>query len=170
VAGEEALGLNPILLNGDIEDGELHPAGVTFLGGRHIRIALVGESGDDDDEPENVHRVLSEERLGRLAAILDETSRKNQLIDVDDKLGPDPDRDQFLERARLGLAGRPDRRAAARSTYVYRSMRERYGVVRGRESILPFDLVLQGNFTDLTLGAFPRWRMPKETPDAFLYR
>ncbi len=170
VAGADALGLNPVLMNGEIEDGELHPNGVTFLGGRHIRIALVGETGDEDDEAENVHRVLSEERLARLAAILDETARKNQLIDVDDTLGPDPDRDQFLERARLGLAGRPDRRAAARSTYVYRSMRERYGVVRGRESILPFDLVLQGNFTDLTLGAFPRWRMPKETPDAFLYR
>ena len=49
-------------------------------------------------------------------------------------------------------------------------MRERYGLVRGRESILPFDLVFQGNFQDLGLGAFPRWRLPEETPDAFLYK
>jgi hypothetical protein len=49
-------------------------------------------------------------------------------------------------------------------------MRERYGLVRGRESILPFDLVLQGSFSNLNLGAFPRWRPPKETPDIFLYR
>jgi hypothetical protein len=43
-------------------------------------------------------------------------------------------------------------------------------MVRGRESVLPFDLVLQGSLGDLTLGAFPRWRYPKQTPDAFLYR
>jgi len=49
-------------------------------------------------------------------------------------------------------------------------MRERYGVVRGRESILPFDLVFQGSFSDFQLGAYPRWRPPEETPDAFLYR
>jgi hypothetical protein len=49
-------------------------------------------------------------------------------------------------------------------------MRERYGLVRGRESVLPFDLVVQGSLQDLSLGAFPRWRPPKETPDAFLYR
>jgi hypothetical protein len=53
---------------------------------------------------------------------------------------------------------------------VYESLRERYGVVRGRDSILPFDLVFQGSLFDLSLGAFPRWRQPKETPDAFLYR
>jgi hypothetical protein len=49
-------------------------------------------------------------------------------------------------------------------------MRERYGMVRARDSILPFDLVLQGSFHDLSLGAFPRIRAPKETPDAFLYK
>ena len=35
---------------------------------------------------------------------------------------------------------------------------------------LPFELVFQGSFDDLQLGAYPRWREPKETPDAFLYR
>ena len=84
---------------------------------------------------------MSLERLSQLAAVLDETTRRNQLLDVDDNLAPDADRDRFLERARLGLVDRPDRRPTAQSTYVYRSMRERYGVVRGRESVLPFDLV-----------------------------
>ena len=50
------------------------------------------------------------------------------------------------------------------------AVRERYGMVRHRESILPFDLVFQGSFSTLSLGAFPRMRKPKETPDAFLYR
>lgn len=171
VAGEQGLGLNPLLLNDEIEDGELHPRGVSFLGGRRLRIDLVGREGDDeDDEPDPVYRTLSSERLARLVSTLDETTRRNQLIDGDDRLEPDADRDRFIERARLGLAGRPDERPTARSTYVYKSMRERYGMVRGRESILPFDLVLQGSFADLSLGAFPRWRPPKQTPDAFLYR
>jgi hypothetical protein len=30
--------------------------------------------------------------------------------------------------------------------------------------------VLQGSLEDMSLGAFPRWRKPKETPDAFLYK
>jgi hypothetical protein len=49
-------------------------------------------------------------------------------------------------------------------------MRERYGLVRSREPILPVELVVQGSFDDMSLGAFPRIRMPKRTPDAFLYR
>ena len=31
-------------------------------------------------------------------------------------------------------------------------------------------IVLQGSFEDMSLGAFPRIRMPKPTADAFLYR
>ena len=49
-------------------------------------------------------------------------------------------------------------------------MRERFGMVRARESILPFDIVLQGSFHSLSIGAFPRFRPPKETPDAILFR
>ena len=30
-------------------------------------------------------------------------------------------------------------------------------------------LVLRGSLSDLSLGAFPRFREPRETPDAFLY-
>jgi len=170
VAGDEGLGLRPELLNERVEDGELHPEGVTFLGGRRIMIALVDEGGDDDDPPVHVRRIISERRVGRTAAILDTTARQNQLIDPDEELGSDGDRDQFVERAALGLVSEPDQRPTARSSYVYRSMRERYGMVRGRDSMLPVDLVFQGNFTDLSLNAFPRWRAPKKTPDAFLYK
>ncbi len=31
-------------------------------------------------------------------------------------------------------------------------------------------LVVQGSLSDLTLGAFPRLRPPRATPDAVLYR
>jgi hypothetical protein len=49
-------------------------------------------------------------------------------------------------------------------------VREKYGLVRSRESILPVDIVISGSLPDLGLGAFPRLRTPKETPDAMLYR
>jgi hypothetical protein len=170
VAGPAGFGINPILINGKIEDGELHPIGITLLGGLNVRFDMVGEEGDEDAIPLPMYKEISSKRMAQLAAMLDETTRRNELIDPDDSLAADADRDQFLERALLGLADRPDKRPTAQSTYVYESMRERYGLVRGRESILPFDLVFQGSFTDLNLGAFPRWRPPKETPDAFLYR
>ena len=169
VAGEDGLGLRPELLNERTEDGELHPEGVTFLGGQRIMIALLDEDGDEDAEPAYVFRTVSQRRIGRTAALIDTTARKNQLIDPDEQLGSDGDRDQYIERAALGLTSEVDDRPSARSTYVYRSMRERYGMVRSRESVLPVDLVFQGNFTDLSLNAFPRWRPPKKTPDSFLY-
>jgi hypothetical protein len=43
-------------------------------------------------------------------------------------------------------------------------------MVRSRESILPVEIVISGSLPDLGLGAFPRVRMPKETPDAVLYK
>ena len=170
VAGPNGLGIQPELINGDLADGELHPTGVTLLGGRELRFHLLPASGDEEDEPVQIDKTVSKQRLSQLASVLDETTRRNQLIDEDDSLAPDADRDRYLERARLGLVDEPDMRPTAQSAYVYKSMRERYGVVRGRESVLPFDLVFQGSVTDFQLGAFPRWRKPKETPDAYLYR
>ncbi len=170
VAGVNGLGIQPELINGDLADGELHPTGVTLLGGRQLRFHLIPASGDAEDEPIQIDKTVSKQRLSQLASVLDETTRRNQLIDTDDALAPDAGRDRYLERARLGLVDEPDMRPASQSNYVYKSMRERYGVVRGRESVLPFDLVFQGSIADFQLGAFPRWRKPKETPDAFLYR
>jgi len=42
--------------------------------------------------------------------------------------------------------------------------------VRSRESVLPFDIVFSASLSGLDLGAFPRIRPPRETPDAMLYR
>ena len=154
----------------DLENGELHPHGVSFLGGRLIEVALLDEDGDEDADPVLIKRPISEERLARAVTMLDEMSIHNARIDHDYTTAPDAQRDLFFERARLGLTGVEDRRALAQSTYVYKSVRERYGMVRARESILPFDLVFRGSAGDLGLGAFPRWREPRNTPDAFLYR
>ena len=170
VAGRGGLGVRAALLDGELENGELHPHGVTFLGGRLIEVALLDKNGDEDADPVLVNRPISEERLARAVAMLDEMSIHNARIDRDYTTDPDAQRDLFFERARLGLTGVADRRALAQSTFVYKSVRERYGMVRSRESILPFDLVFRGSVGDLGLGAFPRWREPKSTPDAFLYR
>ena len=143
---------------------------MSFIGGRYLEFEFLAESGDEDDPPKKVRKKISQQRLMRLAAVLDDTARRNYRVDPDSDLAPDPRRDLFIERARLGLAEDPDRRATAQSTYVFQSARERFGMVRGRESILPFDLVVRGDLSSAGIAAFPRWRKPRETPDAFLYR
>lgn len=169
-AGPLGLGLDPHLLDEESSNGELHPSGVTLIGGRAVELHFLAASGDDDDPPTIVYQQLSEERFARLIAKLEETSFRNSLIDPDERLGADASRDVFFERARVGLVEDIDPRSLASSNYAYRGMRERYGMVRARESILPFDLVISGSVTDLSLGAFPRIRNPKTTPDAFLFR
>jgi len=116
------------------------------------------------------HERLDPEEMARVVSVLEETSFRNSLLDADDAIVPDADRDAFFERLRLGLADEIDARPAAQSSYAYRGLRERYGMVRARESILPFELVMRGSLSDLSLGAFPRFLEPRETPDAFLYR
>lgn len=170
VAGPQGLGLAPGLLDGDPSNGELHPDGVALVGGRDLEISLLAPSGDEDDEPERRTVRVSDAHLARLVARLEETSFRNALVDPDDALEPDAQRDVVFERARLGLADDVDTRPTAEARYAYRGMRERYGMVRSRESILPFDIVVQGSLADFSLGAFPRWRKPPETPDALLYR
>ena len=170
VAGPQGLGLTPGLLDGDAANGELHPEGVSLLGSRVLELGFLGPSGNQKHPPTHVREKLSDERLARLVSQLEETSFRNELLDAEDNLGPDAQRDVYFERVRLGLTDDVDLRASADSHYVYRGMRERYGLVRSRESILPFDLVLQGSLSDLSLGAFPRIRRPRETPDAFLYK
>ncbi|MCP5039594.1 MAG: hypothetical protein GY944_01110 [bacterium] len=170
VAGSRALGIRPELIDGNNANGELHPRGVSFIGGRYLEFEFLDESGDEDELPNRVRQKISQERLTRLVAILDDTARRNYRVDPDVDVAADPRRDLFIERARLGLTEEPDPRATARSTYVFQSARERFGMVRGRESLLPFDLVVRGDLTSAGIAAFPRWRKPRETPDAFLYR
>ena len=170
VAGPEGLAIRRALLDGDAGNGEIHPDGVTLLGGRIIELAFIAPSGDEDDPPEVQRQRISSERLKRVIAQLEESSLHAIRTDRDLTPEPDADRDTFFEHARLGTATRPDLRAEASSTYTYLGVKERFGAVRGRESILPVELVLQGSFSDFTLGAFPRIRLPKRTPDAVLYR
>ena len=170
VAGQSGLALNPVLLNGDRRDGELHAEGVVLRGDRVLEILLLAEGRDEDAPPVSRLRRISQRRLTQLTAALDEAVRANSLVDAGAGFASDANRETYLERARLGLTDDPELRATAESTFVYESLRERYGMVRGRDSILPFDLVFRGSLGDFTLGAFPRWRPPPETDDAFLYR
>jgi len=169
-AGPRGLALDPELLDGDPTNGELHPLGIVLVGGRTVKLLFIGPSGDPKDPPIEVYQDLSSEHYARMVAKLEETSFRNSLLDPDDALVADANRDVVFERARLGLSGDVDPRPAAESSYRYKGMRERYGMVRSRESILPFSLVLQGSLSDLSLGAFPRFNAPRETPDAILYR
>ena len=170
VAGPEGLGLRPGLIDKNTRNGELHPDGVTLLGGRRLEISLLPRSGDVEDEPVIRREILSTERLARLVALLDETAIRNALVDPLAGFEPDADRDLFFERARLGVADSQDHRPSAASSYAFVGVREKYSMVRTHEPVLPFDLVVQGSFPDLGLGAFPRLRSPKPTPDAILYR
>jgi hypothetical protein len=170
VAGVRGLALDPQLLDDRGGNGELHPQGVALLGGRVIEIRALAASGDEDDEPVTSHVLVSEDQLARIVARLEETSFRNALLDEEDPVVPDAERDVLFERAKLGLADEVDPRATAKADFAYKGMRERYGVVRRRKPILPFDLVVRGSLADLSLGAFPRLREPEPTPDAILYR
>jgi hypothetical protein len=170
VAGPEGLALRFEFLDGELPNGELHPEGVTLLGGRVIELAFVNDEGDARGEPVRRRRKVSDERLARVVAMVEEAALARARTDPDFQIEPDADRDLFFERVRLGVADQPDLRPTAQSSYTFEGTRERYGLVRSRESILPVELVLQISGTDLGLGAFPRVRMPKTTPDALLYR
>lgn len=170
VAGRDGVGLNPLLLNDDLADGELHPEGIVLRGARVLELRLIADGGDEDDAFTSRFIELSDPRLRQLTTRLEDAVQRNSLIDPDARFESDPNRDTYLERAALGLTEDPDIRPNAQSSFVYRSLRERYGAVRGRDSLLPFDLVFRGSLGDFSLGAFPRWRPPRETPDAYLYR
>jgi hypothetical protein len=135
-----------------------------------VRVHYLAPSGDDEDPPEQATETINQAHLARVVSLLEERSYENMLLDPIESVGVDAKRDVFFERARLGLADQLDRRPGAISTYTYKGVRERYGIVRHRESILPFELVFQGSLSSLSLGAFPRLHTPRETPDAFLYR
>ncbi len=169
VVGRTGLALRSELLDGALDNGELHPDGLTLIGSGMIELAYVAASGRTSDPPVLRRERLSDERLARLVTQLDEAAERIARNDRDQRFEPDARRDLYFERARLGAADAVDTRPQARSSYEYIGLRERYGVVRGRESILPAEIVLQGSFTDFSLGAFPRFRQPKPTPDQILY-
>ncbi len=170
LAGPQGLRLRPELLDEESANGEMHPDGVVLLGGSIVEVNYLGPGGDPEAAPRAERERLDPEEMARVVSVLEETSFRNSLLDADDAIVPDADRDAFFERVRLGLADQIDARPAAHSSYAYRGLRERYGMVRSRESILPFELVMRGSLADFSLGAFPRFLEPRETPDAFLYR
>jgi len=170
LAGPDGIGLEPIFLDGEVRNGELHPEGVSIVGDRTLELSFLAASGREQDEPERRYRSVSEERMARLVSLVDETSLRLAQLESDYDHVADADRDTFFETARLGVESGPGVRSTARSDYEFRGMRESYGLVRSRESILPFELVVQGSLYDFGFGVFPRIRMPKPTPDAFLYK
>jgi hypothetical protein len=170
VAGPHGLALAPGLLDGDLSNGELHPEGVVLIGGRELEICMIAEGADASAPPHRMRQAISPEHLARFVSEVEEADLHNSLVDSDDDFAPNAQRDVFFERARLGLADDVDARPTASSQYAYTGMRERYGVVRGRDSILPFELVFSGSLADFSLGAMPRMIPPKETPDAILYK
>jgi hypothetical protein len=170
LAGPDGIGLDSIYLDDEPRNGELHPEGVSLVGDRTLELSFLAASGDPDDPPERRYRTISEEKMARLVSLLDETSLRLAQLDRDYEHRSDPERDRFFEHARLGVSAGPAVSAAARSDFAFRGMRETYGIVRSRESILPFELVVQGSLYDFGFGVFPRIRMPKPTPDSFLYK
>lgn len=168
VAGPRGFALQAALLDENPSNGELHPDGVTLIGGRWVEVAYVGEEGKDG-AAETRQLEVSDEHLARIAAVLEESALRRTRVDRDATLPADAGRESFFERARLGLADEA-LRAGGDAEFTFRGMRELYGIVRGRESLLPVELVVQSGLEDFGFGAFPRIRMPKETPDQILYR
>jgi len=143
---------------------------MALLGGVDVEFYYVGPSGNDKQPPQARRESISQERLARLVSALEEEYYENSLLDADDSVQADSRREAFFERARLGLPTADKRRPAASADFAYKGLRERYGMVRSRDSILPFDIVIKGSLSDMSLGAYPRIREPRKTPDAFLYK
>jgi hypothetical protein len=168
VAGPSGFALQTALFDEDAANGELHADGVTLIGGRWIELAFVGAAGKEG-APETRRIEVSDEHLARITAALEESALRRTRVDRDATFPADAGRETFFERARLGLADEA-LRAGGDSEFAFRGMRETYGIVRRRESILPVELVVQSGLEDFGFGAFPRIRMPAETPDQILYR
>jgi hypothetical protein len=155
----DALALRKSLLDGAEGNGEIAEEGITLIGGTAVRVPFV--SG------EPLVERIPQERFARFVSLLELESYEQLLADARESPVPDPQRDAFFESARLGVADAP--RPTAASEAVYLSSREKFGLVKRRDSILPVELVLQGGLEDLGFAAFPRVIAPPEAPDAFLY-
>ncbi|HEX2486441.1 MAG TPA: hypothetical protein VHQ66_14120, partial [Myxococcota bacterium] len=93
IIGPAGLALRAGLLDGDGANGELHPDGVTLLAGDAIEVAYLPESGDPRDEPVRRREHVSEARVARLVAALEEASLRNARTDRDYPIEFDADRD-----------------------------------------------------------------------------
>ena len=159
--GPAALGLRPELFDGDDDNGELDEDGIFLLGRTYVEISLEGR--------DPLVRSIPPEQFAHFVALLEEASYHQLATDAREQPQPDPQRDLFFERARLGLLDTADLRPTARSRAEFLSTQEKHGSVR-RRNILPVELVLRGDLDHLGLAAFPRIRLPREDPDAFLFK
>jgi hypothetical protein len=116
---------------------------------------------------EPIVEQIPRQRFARFVSLLELESYDRLRADARESPSIDPQRDAFFDSARLGVREEP--RPTAQSEAVYLSSREKFGLVKRRESVLPVELVLQGGLEDLGLSAFPRILAPPEAPDAFLY-
>jgi len=157
-----ALALRPELLDGDEDNGELADEGVLLIGRTVVRIRLEGRDPVESD--------LGAQAFARFSSLLEAAYERGLQRDSRARPISDPQRDQFFERARLGLLDEADFRLAAASSFEFLGMNERYGPGKYQESILPVELVVRGGIEDLGIAAIPRIRMPKESEDAFLYK
>ena len=160
--GSAALGLRPELFDDEHDNGEIGEDGIFLLGRTYVEISLEGR--------DPLVRMIPPQQFAHFVALLEEASYHQQATDAREQPQPDPQRDLFFERARLGLLDVADLRPTARSQAEFLSTQEKYGNVRHRRSILPVELVLRGDLDNLGLAAFPRIRLPREEPDAFLYK
>ncbi len=157
-----ALALRPELLDDDKDNGELADEGVLLIGRTFVRVLLEGRNPVESD--------LGEAAFARFSGLLERAYERGLQRDSRARPISDPQRDQFFERARLGLLDEADFRVAAASSFEFLGMNERYGPGGYRDSILPVELVVRGGVQDLGIAAVPKIRMPKESEDAFLYK
>jgi hypothetical protein len=160
--GPAALGLRPELFDGERDNGELGEDGIFLLGRTYVEISLEGR--------DPLVRSIPPEPFAHFVALLEEASYHQLATDEREQPQPDPQRDLFFERARLGLLDTADLRPTAHSQAEFLSSQEKHGNVMRRRNILPVELVLRGDLDHLGLAAFPRIRLPREEPDAFLYK
>ncbi len=159
--GPAGLGLRPELFDDEGDNGEIGKDGIFLLGRTYVEISLEGR--------DPLVRSIPPEQFAHFVALLEEASYHQLTTDAREEAQPDPQRDLFFERARLGLLDTADLRPTARSRAEFLSTQEKYGNAP-RRNILPVELVLRGDLDHLGLAAFPRIRLPREDPDAFLYK
>jgi hypothetical protein len=135
---------------------------VRLLGKTIVEIQLKGR--------EPVQQRIPEQNFVRFVSLLEDVRYRSMAGDAREKPVSDPQLDQFLESARLGLVDDKAPRARARATSVIMTGDERYGGLQRTESILPIELVVRGGFSDAGLAALPRLKIPEESSDAFLYK
>ncbi len=161
LSGYGALGLRSELLDEDEANGELAEDGVTLIGRTFVRVSLEGR--------EAVVRPVPAEDFARFISRLEVLSYHQLSADRRNSPSPDPARDLFFERARLGLLDQADTRSTAYSNAEFLSTQEKHGYVRTRESLLPVELMIRSDLETMGFSPVPQLRLPKPSSDEFLF-